>query len=148
MTSNPRDFLRGFIDIISMTARPFLGFNYILRIVDPVRRFGFTVVLRSNAANDLMCGFEKLVLIMRVEPQIIYYADHTSFVSDFITHHSTIQFKSEIYSPLMKKERLLYKKQLQKWCEAYNNNWVRGVVIVQAIVNAMPLEANVVERSL
>jgi hypothetical protein len=43
---------------------------------------------------------------------------------------------------------LLYKKQLRKWCEAYNNNWVRGAVIVQAIVNAMPLEGNVVERSL
>jgi hypothetical protein len=68
VTSNPRDFLRGFINIISMTARPFLGFHYILRIVEPVRCFGFAVVLRSNAANDLMCRFEKMVSIMRVEP--------------------------------------------------------------------------------
>ncbi len=104
MTVNPRDFLRGFINIINVTSRPFLGFNCILRILDPVRCFGFAVVLQSNAANDLLCGFEKLVSIMRVEPQIIYYDDRTSFVSDFILHHSTIQFKSEIYTPLMKKE--------------------------------------------
>ena len=139
MHSSSRSFLQGYVDIINMTEHTFLGFNYILRIVDPVRRFGFAVVLRSNDAHELIQGFDRLISMMRVHPACIYYDDNTSFVTYCISQHKSIDFFKHPHSSPMKKERSMYKRQLRKWLEAYNNNWVRGAVIVQAIVNSMPL---------
>jgi len=76
---------------------------------------------------------------MRVIPDTIYFNDTTSFVHDIQHYYSSIKFVKQSHSPLMKVERSLYKRQLRKWIEAYNNNWVRGAVVVQAIVNSMPL---------
>ncbi len=139
MHSSSHSFLQGYLDIINMTEHTFLGFNYILRIVDPVRRFGFAVVLRSNDAHELIQGFDRLISMMRVHPACIYYDDNTSFVTYCISQHKSIDFFKHPHSSPMKKERSMYKRQLRKWLEAYNNNWVRGAVIVQAMVNSMPL---------
>jgi len=134
-----RLLLHGYLDVVDMTAYTFLGFNFILRVVDPVRRLGFSVVLRSNSLNEYQRGFERLISIMRVIPDTIYFNDTTSFVHDIQHYYSSIKFVKQSHSPLMKVERSLYKRQLRKWIEAYNNNWVRGAVVVQAIVNSMPL---------
>jgi hypothetical protein len=134
-----RLLLHGYLDVVDMTAYTFLGFNFILRVVDPVRRLGFSVVLRSNSLNEYQRGFERLISIMRVIPDTIYFNDTTRFVTDIQHYYSSIKFVKQSHSPLMKVERSLYKRQLRKWIEAYNNNWVRGAVVVQAIVNSMPL---------
>jgi hypothetical protein len=139
MHSTSHFFLQGYLDIINMTEHTYLGFNYILRIVDPVRRFGFAVVLRSNDAHELIKGFDRLISVMLVHPDVIYYYDNTSFVTYCISNHKSIDFFKHPHSSMMKKERSMYKRQLRKWLEAYNNNWVRGAVIVQAMVNSMPL---------
>jgi len=47
-----RLLLHGYLDVVDMTAYTFLGFNFILRVVDPVRRLGFSIVLQSNSLNE------------------------------------------------------------------------------------------------
>jgi hypothetical protein len=76
---------------------------------------------------------------MRVTPTVIYYSNEMSFVLQLANDFSDINFIEMSHSQLMRRERSLYKKQLRKWVDAYNNNWVRGAVVVQAVVNAMPI---------
>jgi hypothetical protein len=77
---------------------------------------------------------------MHVHPQKIYCSEKTAFAMESSKHHSGIDFTEHSHSPLMKVEHSLYKRQLIKWINAYNNNnWVHGAVIVQAIVNSLPL---------
>ncbi len=128
-----------YVDIVDMSKHTFLGYHFILRVVDPVRRYGFAVVLRNASDVELCTGFERLLSIMRIFPRTIYYSDKASFVSQLRGKHPSINFIEQCHCPLMRVERSLFKKQLRKWIDAYNNNWVRGTVIVQAIVNSMPL---------
>jgi hypothetical protein len=62
-----------------------------------------------------------------------------SFVLQLANDFSNINFIEMSHLQLMRRERSLYKKQLRKWVDAYNNNWVRGAVVAQAVVNAMPI---------
>jgi hypothetical protein len=63
----------GFVDIIDTSSHTFLSYNTILRLVDPVNRYGFAVVLQCNLENELLQGFKHLLNIMRVPPRIIFF---------------------------------------------------------------------------
>jgi hypothetical protein len=134
------DGVYGFVYIIDMSSRTFLSYNTILCLVDPVNCYGFAVVLQCNLENELLEGFKQLLNIMRIPPRIIFFNDTTSFVSKLSDEHHDIRFVSRPHTDAMQAEQSLYKQQLHKWAEAYNNNWIRGAVIVQAVVNSLPIE--------
>jgi hypothetical protein len=117
-----------------------MGYNFILRLVDPVHRYGFAMVLHNIGAAELRTGLGRVLSLTRVQPHTIYYNSKTSFVCDISNEHESIELIESNHSSLMKIECSLYKKQLHKWIDAYNNNWVRGAVLVQAVVNAIPVE--------
>jgi hypothetical protein len=125
------DGVYGFVDIIDMSSRTFLSYNNtILRLVDPVNRYGFAVVLQCNLENELLEGFKRLLNIMCIPPRIIFLNKTTSFVSKLSDERHDIRLVSRPHMDAMKAERSLYKWQLRKWAEAYNNNWICGAVIV------------------
>ena len=80
--------------------------------------------------EELKRSLDRLIEIMQVHPQTIYYSDKTAFAMESCKHHSGIEFLELSHSPLMKVEHSLYKRQLIKWINADNNNWVCGAVIV------------------
>jgi len=132
------DGVYGFVYIIDTSSRTFLSYNTILCLVDPVNRYGFAVVLQCNLENELLEGFKRLLNIMRIPPRIIFFNKSTSFVSKLSDERHDIRFVSRPHTDAMKAEQSLYKRQLRKWAEAYNNNWIFGAVIVQAVVNSLP----------
>jgi hypothetical protein len=135
------DGVYGFVDIIDMSSHTFLSYNNtILHLVDSVNHYGFAVVLQCNLENELLEGCKRLLNIMCIPPSIIFFNETTSFVSKLSYERHNIRFVSRPHTDAMKAERSLFKRQLCKWAEAYNNNWIRGAVIVQAVVNSLPLE--------
>jgi len=50
-----------------------------------------------------------------------------------------IRFVFKPHTDAMRLEHSLFKRQLCKWVEAYNNNGIHGTVIEQAVVNSLPL---------
>jgi hypothetical protein len=125
--------VHGFVDMIHMSAHSFQGHNCILRIVDPVNGYGLAVVLCNNMVEELNRGFDHLLTTIRVHITTIFYSDNTSFVIPIVEKSNDINCICQPHTELMKKEHSLYKQQLRKWNESYNNNWIRGTVIVQAV---------------
>jgi hypothetical protein len=84
--------LHGYNDIMDMSVHPFLSYNFILQVVDPMSHFGFAVVLHRGTINELNAGFDHLISTMHVHFQTIYYIDKASFTLECIKEHSSIDF--------------------------------------------------------
>jgi hypothetical protein len=54
-----------------MSAHSFLGYNCIMRIVNPVNRYGFAVILHNNLDDELKRGLNRLLSVICV-PIILF----------------------------------------------------------------------------
>lgn len=111
-----------------------------LRLVDPEARLGHVIILRSKSDESLCDGFSKLMSLSRFPPTTVYYDSKFSFISKVATLYPRVAFTMQSHSTLMEKERCLFLRQFRLWINAYGNNWLRGVTVVQAVTNTLSLE--------
>ena len=73
--------LTSFLDVIDLTSKPCCGYSYLLRMVDPVSRYGHVVVLKSMLKDDIFYSLRRLMVVSRVKPETLYFSSLISFVS-------------------------------------------------------------------
>jgi hypothetical protein len=140
-TSPNKLFVCFHVNIVDLTDVECCGYNYVLRLVDPLLRRGHAIVLKSVSPPSLVDTFGELVSIIRYKPnQICYsYAAIDRVASVLAANYPDIQFIKKDPSDLMNKESDLYVKQIGKWLVDHESNWIFGVNIVQAVTNCLPL---------
>jgi hypothetical protein len=95
--------VHGFVDIIDMSAHSFQNHNCILRIVDPVKRDGFAVVLCNNMVEEFNRGFDHLLTAICVRITTIFYSDNTAFILSIVEKCNDINCICQPHTELMKK---------------------------------------------
>ena len=130
--------ISSFIDIIDLSSTSCCGCNYILRLVDPVNRYGHAVVMKSVTTDDVSYSLTRLMTVARYKPNNVIYSQSIHCVSPFSELFPSVKFVVGEHSELMTEERKLFISQLSKW-RSQDPNWVTGVAIIQAVTNMLPI---------
>lgn len=130
--------LTSFLDVVDLTSKPCCGYLYMLRMVDPVSRYGHVVVLKSMSKDDFFYSFNRLMTVVRVKPHTLFNSAVISFVSEVANNYPSVQFVLGEHNSSMKAERELFLLQLDKWVRE-KNNWVTGAAVIQAVTNTLPI---------
>jgi hypothetical protein len=73
-------------------------------------------------------------------PQQVNYDSKFSCVVTAKDAHPSVTFTNSGHNEPMKRERILFLRQMKRWLKGYGNNWIRGASIVQAVTNTLSLE--------
>lgn len=130
--------LTSYLDVIDLTSKPCCGYSYLLRMVDPVSRYGHVVVLKSMLKDDIFYSLRRLMAVSRVKPETLYFSSLISFVSELSNEYPSVHLVLGEHNKCMRDERELFLLQLYKWIKE-NKNWVTGATVVQAVTNTLPI---------
>jgi hypothetical protein len=130
--------IRSFLDIVDLTSNSCCGYTYILRMVDPVHRYGHAVVLKSLSKGDVCYSLSRLMMVVRIQPTTLYFSQSLSYLEDVSEQYPKTKFECHEHSEAMINEREIFLMQLHKWI-ANEKNWVVGVAVIQAVSNTMPI---------
>ena len=130
--------LSSYLDVVDLSATPCCGYLYMLRMVDPVSRYGHVVPLKSSSSDNIIDALNRLMMVCRVKPTTLFYSPSLSFVADVSNQYPSVQFVEREHNETMNLERDLFLKQLNKWIKS-NHNWVTGAAVVQAVTNTLPI---------
>ena len=131
--------LTSFIDVVDLTSHPCCGYKYILRMVDPVHRYGHSVAMKSTSKDDINYSLRRLLTVVRIQPSTLYFDDGLMFLQDLSKDYPSIKFLCQKHSEAMNNERELFMVQLNKWIDS-EKNWVCGVSVIQAVTNTLPIK--------
>ncbi|MFY7882391.1 MAG: hypothetical protein ACOVR6_08855 [Fimbriimonas sp.] len=127
-----------FLDVVDLTSNPCCGYTYILRMVDPVHRYGHAVVLKSKSNDDVCYSLSRLMNVVRIQPTTVYFSQSMSYLKDVSELYPNTRFECQEHSEAMINEREIFLKQLNKWM-TNDKNWVSGVTVMQAVTNTLPI---------
>jgi hypothetical protein len=130
--------LSSFLDIVDLSTTPCCVFLYLLRMVDPVSRYGHVLPLKSSSAEDILEALSRLMMVCRVKPTTLYYSSSLSFVCDVSNQYPSVDFVLHEHNETMNNERELFLTQLNIWVNS-NSHWVSDAAVVQAVTNTLPI---------
>ncbi len=84
--------LSSFLDVVDLSMMPCCGYFYMLRMVDPVSRYGHVVPLKSSSSENVIDALNPLMMVCRVKPLTLYFSSSLSFVSDVSNQYPSVQF--------------------------------------------------------
>jgi hypothetical protein len=131
--------INAYLHIKDMTSFPCCGYCYILRLVDPIARYGHALPMKSNSIEVIELTLNKVLSIARHHPNLIYVDNAYVQLLTRAPNYSNITMVEMPHSPLMVAETNKFSAQLDLWLEENNNNWLLGLPAVQAVTNILPL---------
>jgi hypothetical protein len=90
-------------------------------MVDPVHRYGHSVVMKSMSKDDINYSLRHLLTVVRIQPTMLYFDDGLIFLQDLSKDYPSIKFLCQKHSKAMNNERELFMVQLNKWIDNEKN---------------------------